>query len=272
MSIIIVDSGNTIKWTDTVKDKDVVFNKNEVLITLKTDGVDVFEIEDSHYRETFKYTEVTVPTSTDSDDLLDQLQSFAVPPTNSLFPTFKKGVANYEAWYPAGMLINGDISSDNQVGDFLRAIPFIVNETVTLDAIGFLILTASGSAGAIAILAVYDHDPVNVQPNNLIVTAGTLPIDSTGTKIITGIGQSLTPGIYWAVFNHDGNLPAIFTTFTGEQFMNMNGSPAGFNVRSHVRKASVFTDPPPDPFPTVLTGDFELGEKSEAVIIYLRFT
>ncbi len=76
MSIIIVDSGNTIKWTDTDIDKDVIFNKNEVLITLKSANNDIFEIEDSHYRETFGYADVTVPASTDADDLLDQLQAF----------------------------------------------------------------------------------------------------------------------------------------------------------------------------------------------------
>ncbi len=274
MSISITDTGNTIKWSDSVKDKDVIFNKNEVLITLKAGSVDVFEIEDSHYRENFDYKDVTVPSSSDSDDLLDQLQAFVTGNgggANVFFPTYKKGTDNYEAWYPAGIHVNGEYSSNIESDNNIRAYPFIINETIILDGVA-VDITSSGVGGSEMVLAIYTHDPVNIQPKDLLKNAGTVSIATTGNKKITGVAQTLVPGIYWATFNHGSAASPSLTSIQGSGMISLLGAPASIDTeRAFIKVSSVYSSSPPDPFPTVTSTDIEENSSEQGGIIFLRF-
>ncbi len=78
----------------------------------------------------------------------------------------------------------------------LRAFPFFVSESITLDRIG--VVVSSNAATAKARIGIYTStSSTNLYPNALLVDSGELDVATTGLKSAT-ISQALTPGtLYW---------------------------------------------------------------------------
>lgn len=76
----------------------------------------------------------------------------------------------------------------------LRAVPFIVPNTVTLTKIGAEV-TIAGEAGSKYRLGIYSN--TDGRPDALLLDAGTIAGDSATVQELT-ISLTLTPGVYWA--------------------------------------------------------------------------
>lgn len=77
----------------------------------------------------------------------------------------------------------------------IRYSPFLVTTSLTIDAFGYEVTTAS-SAGATFRLGIYNAN-THWQPTSLVVDAGTGAADSTGVKtIVLGSPITLAPGRY----------------------------------------------------------------------------
>lgn len=73
--------------------------------------------------------------------------------------------------------------------------PFVVDKTITVTAIAVRIGTMSATGGATSRLSIYAATNAWL-PGALMVDAGTVAVDSTGVKAITGLTTVLTPGLY----------------------------------------------------------------------------
>ncbi len=86
-------------------------------------------------------------------------------------------------------------------------VPWWTPRRIRLDRIGVRVQTAA-TAGSLARLGIYNAADTTLLPSSLVLDAGTVAIDSTGTKEIT-IDQYLDPGYYWATV-----VPNATVTFT----------------------------------------------------------
>lgn len=85
-----------------------------------------------------------------------------------------------------------DNITDQLTVNRLYSVPFIVPQAKTFDRIG-CVVAISFTGGSLARLGIYDDD--DGLPNNLILDAGTVLLDSVGDRAIT-ISQALNPGRY----------------------------------------------------------------------------
>lgn len=95
----------------------------------------------------------------------------------------------------------------------LRLVPWIVRSTLTIIRMG-CIVTSSGQASSTFRLGIYS-DSGNCYPGSLLLEAGSVATDSTGSPEVT-ISQQLTPGLYWVGGAHQGagSSTATFQTIT----------------------------------------------------------
>lgn len=85
----------------------------------------------------------------------------------------------------------------------LRAIPFIVSKSMTIDQMAINVTTAGAGGTGNARVGIYD-DNGNGYPGSRVVDAGTAVTTSTGVKTFTtGLPVTLEPGLYWLVYVHD---------------------------------------------------------------------
>lgn len=85
--------------------------------------------------------------------------------------------------------------------------PIYIGDTRTLIRIGLRVSTA-GNPGEVVRMGIYQANLLSgsqnqLQPGDLILDAGTVAADSTGTKEIV-ISEELTPGFYFLAFSSDG--------------------------------------------------------------------
>jgi hypothetical protein len=77
----------------------------------------------------------------------------------------------------------------------------------------------------------YSNDATTCQPLNRLIDFGTMAIDSTGSKSITGLSLSLTKGLYWFAYVASANSGTITGIGTGAIFDvkgQANIGPVGF--------------------------------------------
>jgi hypothetical protein len=85
----------------------------------------------------------------------------------------------------------------------LRAIPFIVQKTMTVDQMAINVTTAGAGGTGMARVGIY-ADNGNNYPGVLIVDAGAAVTTATGVKTFTtGLPVILQPGLYWLAYVHD---------------------------------------------------------------------
>ena len=138
--------------------------------------------------------------------------------------------------------------------DRLYAVPMVIARATTWDRIAVYIATAA-AAGKKARLGIYANG-TNLHPGALVLDAGEVAVDATGTKAIT-IEESLSKGIYWIVIISDGT-PSIRKNLYS---INLLGGDATNPTRF---KSLVYKDDAygalPDPFPSggIYEGNFIL--------------
>lgn len=104
----------------------------------------------------------------------------------------KTGTTTLERWYTSATTVY-TATTVAYGANSLRAMPFVVPKTITIDRIAMEI-TVAGSAGSLVRIGIYDSS--NALPLNLILDAGTIAGDSATFQSIT-INQTLVAGLYW---------------------------------------------------------------------------
>lgn len=88
----------------------------------------------------------------------------------------------------------GGLTTATVVNELVYFVPFVLGRTLTLDRMGVEV-TSAGETNSVVRLGVYRDK--NGLPDSLIVDAGTVAADSTGTKAITAIGQEVEARVLW---------------------------------------------------------------------------
>jgi len=119
-------------------------------------------------------------------------------------------------WYNNGIFPPANGSFTNQIN--IRYVPIILDADITITRLGLNVTTAA-AAGNTARIGIYSNDAATTQPLNLLVdsgTYGTLALDTTGAKSVTGLSLSLTRGLYWMAYTASitsGTITGIGTNF-----------------------------------------------------------
>jgi len=111
----------------------------------------------------------------------------------------------------------------------LRALPFAISRTSTLVRLGITAST-TGQTGALTRIGIYADDDMG-HPGKLVIDAGTVTTNPTGSKEIT-VNVTLTPGVYWAAVvcqNCPTSRPGLVGYIDGSWLTNYLGTviPAG---------------------------------------------
>ena len=132
-------------------------------------------------------------------------------------------------WYTNGMLPLGNASFGN-VNGVIRYVPVFFDQDVTITRMGINVNTI-GPASSVCRVGIYSNDPATTQPLTRLVDAGTMALDSTGVKSITGLSVALTKGLYWfAYFSNaaSGTITGISSASIFDVKGQANIGPVGF--------------------------------------------
>lgn len=106
------------------------------------------------------------------------------------------------AWYTSA-INNTAMTTGAGTVNVLRAIPYIVSKTTTVDQMAINVTTVGAGGTGNARVGIY-ADNGNNYPGALVVDAGAAVTTSTGVKTFTtGLPVTLDPGLYWLAYVHD---------------------------------------------------------------------
>lgn len=144
------------------------------------------------------------------------------------------------------------------VANKLYAVPFIVLKTETFDLIQVHCNTASAGNAHLGIYA----DNGSCVPGALVLDAGTISVETTGTKAIA-INQTLEPGLYWLVglFN---STPVMVAAFYPCDLLGIAGS-----VGTNAHTTSYYTEQAYGDLPTTYPA-LDTGTQPHFLNIMLR--
>ena len=117
-------------------------------------------------------------------------------------------------WYNNGIFVPANASFTNLLNT-IRYVPVYIDQDITVSRMGINVVTAA-AAGNTCRLGIYTNDASTCQPLTRLVDSGTLALDSTGAKSVTGLSVSLTKGLYWFAYNssiNSGTITGIGTNF-----------------------------------------------------------
>jgi hypothetical protein len=97
-------------------------------------------------------------------------------------------------WTPSNNALS--IGSLTNVANSIRFQAVIIDRDITISQLGVAVVTIA-TAGQTCRIGIYSNDPTTTQPLTRLVDSGTLALDSTGTKTVTGLSVVLTKGLYW---------------------------------------------------------------------------
>ena len=97
-------------------------------------------------------------------------------------------------WTPSNNALS--IGSLTNVANSIRFQAVIIDRDITITQLGIAVVTIGG-VGNTCRIGIYSNDSATTQPLTRLVDSGTLALDSTGTKTVTGLSVVLTKGLYW---------------------------------------------------------------------------
>jgi len=112
----------------------------------------------------------------------------------------RKGVRFNNNQKPATPSNNAlSIGSLGNLANSIRFSPFIVEKDITITQLGIAVVTI-GLVGNTCRVGIYSNNASTNQPSSRLVDSGTLALDSTGQKIVSGLSVTLTKGLYWFAY------------------------------------------------------------------------
>ena len=139
---------------------------------------------------------------------------------SSDFTTFNNkftGVGQFRKagrWYNNGIFVPFNASFTNLLNT-IRYVPVLIDSDVTITRLGINVVTIA-SAGTTCRLGIYTNDASTCQPLTRLVDSGTLALDTTGAKSVTGLSVALTKGLYWLAYVSNvasGTITGLGTNF-----------------------------------------------------------
>lgn len=118
-------------------------------------------------------------------------------------------------WYTNG-LFNPQGSGFTNIANTIRYVPFFIDQDITVTRLGINVATI-GAAASTCRVGIYTNDSATTQPSTRLVDSGTLALDTTGAKSVTGLSVALTKGLYW--FAYFGNSASGTITAVGANFV-----------------------------------------------------
>lgn len=153
-------------------------------------------------------------------------------------PIGSTGSTDYMA-YP-GFVVTGFDGSDSYDEDTLYYIPIRIERTITVTAMAIDVSASNtGSGGSLLRMGIYAAD-TDFQPTDLILDAGTVAIDTTGRKSITGLTTVLTPGIYLKVHNNNSTGGVDLDSLEGGMSIATGSATSGQQAAYHHYVSSTF--------------------------------
>lgn len=118
-------------------------------------------------------------------------------------------------WYNNGNVPVANAGFTNQLA--IRYVPFIIDQDITITRLGINVVT-SAPATSTCRIGIYTNDASTCQPLTRLVDSGTLALDSTGAKSVTGLSVALTKGLYWLAYVSNANTGTITGINTSNSF------------------------------------------------------
>lgn len=147
--------------------------------------------------------------SSDSQWKTSQIETI-IGTKQTSFGQFRKA----SRWYTNGLFPPANASFTNLLNT-IRYVPFYIDQDVTITRLGINVVTAA-TAGNTCRIGIYSNNG-STQPNTRLVDSGTLALDSTGAKSVTGLSVALTKGLYW--FAYVGSVASGTITGLGTNFI-----------------------------------------------------
>ena len=183
--------------------------------------------------------------------------------------TFTPALAlnKYQAGHYFTLPINSTTTGAANAGNLVAYQMYFPN--INIDRIGCRVATAGG-AGSLARLGIYYASLTACYPGQLLLDAGTVPVDVAGNCEIT-ISQSLSEGFYWLAYLADtvvGSAPVVrqHSTYTNP-FAPITSANINFQGGSFFRIGSQPSGSLPSPFPA---GASDIAASGGCHIIYTR--
>lgn len=136
-------------------------------------------------------------------------------------------------WYNNGIFVPANAGFTN-ILNTIRFVPLLIDSDITITRLGLNVLT-SAPASSTCRIGIYTNDANTCQPSLRLVDSGTLALDSTGAKSVTGLSVALTKGLYWLAYisnSSSGTITGLGTNFIldvkGQSTIGAVGF-AGFN-------------------------------------------
>jgi len=104
----------------------------------------------------------------------------------------------------------------------------IIDRDITITQLGIAVVTIA-SAGTTCRVGIYSNDAATTKPLTRLVDSGTLALDSTGTKSVTGLSVVLTKGLYWFAYTSDASTGTI-AAVANLNMPDVNGAPASLQL------------------------------------------
>jgi len=164
---------------------------------------------------------------------------------------YRKVGVTANRWYIAGVIGATALTTVAASANVLRAIPFLVARTITLDQIAINVTTLIAGKARLGIYL----DDGTIYPEQRLLDAGEVDTGTTGVKALS-INQTLTTGLYWLV--HVANAAPTLRAVAVGGLLPILGIDSGIGTAFGVGYSRSYTYAAlPDPFgagATVMTG------------------
>lgn len=133
------------------------------------------------------------------------------------------GIGQYRKsgrWFTNGQfgVANGSIALST---NSLIYVPLFIDSTITLTGVGINVVTAA-AAGNTARIGIYSNNSATTAPSSRLLDSGTIAVDATGAKTVTGLSLVLTKGLYWMAFTTNASSGAI-TSISSDRMFDIRG-------------------------------------------------
>lgn len=122
--------------------------------------------------------------------------------------------------------------------------PFFMPEARTISEAG-LYVSVAASAGQTQTLALYNPHTTNTRPGTKIATLGTVAVDSTGQKTITGLSVTIPQGIVWGYLGSVSTVGTAGSVVGGYSVCGSSNLSAGSNLAAGPTQIFLSVVPPP---------------------------
>lgn len=165
---------------------------------------------------------VILNTDTDEVQFYDGAGWVSIPEAGLALRVGKTTSAVNGVLSTASLLGQGDVTSTTLIGAVaLRATPMEVTRAATIERASINVSTAAAATKRVR-LGLYKHDPATGAPGALHADFGTVLVDTTGTKQITGLAVAITPGIYWFAVLSEAQTEVLRGRYPARPLLGLN--------------------------------------------------